>query len=110
MKLTVVENHDGEGIFPTFKDGMNVSNITLCKNFRHWVSGEIQGYSTYFPVDFVNENKLICDYNPTELSLLQDERVKLVQVAYEWALVEDGKGRIGWIPFEKLTSLNSILQ
>ena len=32
MKLTVTDNHDGEGKFPLFKEGTVVENLALVRN------------------------------------------------------------------------------
>ncbi|WP_018753184.1 hypothetical protein [Paenibacillus sanguinis] len=106
MRLTVTEDHKGEGNFPTFPAGSTITNIAPCKRFKNWVEGTVEEYTTYFPTDYIKQGKLICNYNPTELIVFQDSTVNLLQVVYEWALVEDEAGTIGWLPFEKLKSLD----
>lgn len=106
MRLIVTEDHNGEGTFPTFPAGAEITNIAPCKRFKNWVEGMIEEHTTYFPTDYIKNGKLICNYNPTELIALQGSTVTLLQVVYEWALVENETGTIGWLPFEKLKSLN----
>lgn len=106
MRLIVTEDHNGEGTFPTFPAGAEITNIAPCKRFKNWVEGKIEEHTTYFPTDYIKNGKLICNYNPTELIAVQGSTVTLLQVVYEWALVENETGTIGWLPFEKLKSLN----
>ncbi|WP_059051880.1 hypothetical protein [Paenibacillus senegalimassiliensis] len=106
MRLTVTEDHKGEGEFPTFSVGSTITNIAPCKKFKNWVEGTVEQYTTYFPTDYIKNDKLICNYNPTELIARQGSAVNLLQVVYEWALVENETGAIGWLPFEKLRSLD----
>lgn len=104
MRLTVTEDHKGEGNFPTFPVGSTITNIAPCKKFKNWVEGTIEEHNTYFPTDYIENGKLVCNYNPTELIASQGSTVTLLQVVYEWALVENETGAIGWLPFEKLRS------
>ena len=106
MRLIVTEDHNGERTFPTFPAGAEITNIAPCKRFKNWVEGKIEEHTTYFPTDYIKNGKLICNYNPTELIAVQGSTVTLLQVVYEWALVENETGTIGWLPFEKLKSLN----
>ncbi|MBP2098539.1 SH3 domain-containing protein [Enterococcus rivorum] len=104
MQLKVVENHDGEGIFPTFKKGTLVQEPTPCSHYAHWVSVTIDGHSTYISEDYIDGELLNCDYNPTELITKKGEKVQLLLAVYEWALVKNELGAVGWLPFAKLTS------
>ncbi|MBL1228646.1 hypothetical protein IW492_05285 [Enterococcus sp. BWB1-3] len=105
MKLVVTERHLGEGVFPTFSEGTIVTNLTLCEHYHNWTGGTIEGYDTYFPVDYIDGDTLTREYNPTELIATENSIVELIEVVYEWALVKDQHGTIGWLPFSKLKSL-----
>lgn len=104
MQLKVVEDHDGEGLFPTFKKGTLLKEPVPCSHYAYWVSVTIAEYKTYVPEDYIEGNYLNRDYNPTELITKKGENVRLLLVAYEWALVENEFGAVGWLPFAKLTS------
>jgi len=68
MRVRVIQDHSGEGQFPTFPTGAKVK-ITgdECTEFRHWFPCEIEGHQTYVPESFISDGVLIKDYNPTEL-------------------------------------------
>ena len=67
MKVKVINEHLGEGSFPSFSIGTPVIMNEACTHFINWYACEIEGYKTYVPDCFVNDGKLVRDYNPTEL-------------------------------------------
>ncbi len=101
MKLKVIENHIGEGQFPMFIKGTQVNNLQPCAVYPNWFSCEIEGYKTYVPSHFVENNTLLVDYNPTEIDIEANELVELLELHYQWAVVSY-KDAIGWLPVEKL--------
>lgn len=106
MKLVVTERHLGEGIFPAFPAGAKVTELIPCNKYKNWTAGTIDGYATYLPLDYLDKDTLVREYNPTELVAAENSIVELLEVVYEWALVENNDGVIGWLPFEKLKSLD----
>jgi hypothetical protein len=106
MKLVVTERHLGEGIFPTFSAGAKVTKLSPCEQYDNWTAGTIEGYATYLPLDYLDKDTLIRDYNPTELVAAENSIVELLEVVYEWAVVQNQEGMIGWLPFQKLKSLD----
>lgn len=106
MKLVVTERHLGEGQFPVFPAGAKVTELVPCKQYKNWTAGTIEGYATYLPLDYVDKDTLIRDYNPTELIAAENSIVELLEVVYDWAFVENKEGMTGWLPFQKLKSLD----
>lgn len=104
IPLRVVTNHSGEGIFPTFKKGTKVECLAPCKEYPNWFSCKIDQYNTFVPIDFVENNCLLCDYNPTELIVKQGDEVVLLSIYYQWAIVQK-ENEIGWLPCHILTSM-----
>lgn len=102
MILDVTADHDGTGVFPTFVKGSIVESLAPCPKYPNWFACRIEGWETYIPVDFINKGHLLCDYNPTELFVNKGDKVVLVAVHYQWALV-DKEGQVGWLPLEILT-------
>ena len=105
MKLKVIANHQGEGVFLTFKKGTFVKIKTPCVEYPNWYVCEIDGYNTYIPIHFVENNQLLVDYNPIELVIQANEIVELLELHYEWALVRYKK-QIGWLPTQILKSIS----
>lgn len=105
MELKVIANHQGEGVFPTFKKGSCVNMKAPCREYLNWYVCEIEGYSTYIPVHFVEDNQLLVDYNPTELVIQANEVVELSELHYQWALVRY-KNQVGWLPTQILKSIS----
>ncbi|MDF9824889.1 hypothetical protein M2475_001180 [Breznakia sp. PF5-3] len=99
MEVYVIENHDGEGKFPTFPKGSKVENIIPCKQYTYWSSGVIDGYETYIPNTYIENNCLNCDYNPTELVVKAKDCVELIKVVFDWGYVKSKHGEYGWLPF-----------
>ena len=106
MKVVVIDNHDGEGQFPTFVEGEIIRNLLPCEESTHWLSCAINGYETYVPDIFVNNSTLIRGYNPTELVANKGEILEIEEIAYEWLYGKNEKGVYGWIPSEKVVSIS----
>ncbi|MCL1997850.1 MAG: hypothetical protein FWG65_03695, partial [Turicibacter sp.] len=70
----------------------------------HWWQCTIEGHFTYIPDYFVSENRLNRDYNPTELIAEKGQTVRLLAVVFEWLLVQDEYGGVGWLPAHKAVS------
>lgn len=104
MQLITTKVHQGEGQYPTFAKGSAVKLIAACEKFANWYAAEIDGYSLYITRDFVENEQLSCDYNPTELVVSEGEMVELLELHYEWALVRRNQ-EIGWLPCNILKSL-----
>lgn len=103
MRLTVTKSHQGEGQFPLFPKGSVVNIKAECSQYPNWLACEIAGYDTYVPRHFVEQNQLVRDYNPTELVVTKNEIVELLELYYEWALVQRND-EVGWLPCEILVS------
>jgi len=108
MKVKVIAEHLGEGKFPTFQKGTDVLTIdkTICTHFLNWWGCEIDGYATYVPKHYVNDGKLVQDYNPTELIQKVDDILEVKEIAYAWLLATNEQGITGWIPAEITVSIN----
>ncbi|QIM61862.1 hypothetical protein A1D29_00205 [Pasteurellaceae bacterium Orientalotternb1] len=104
MKLVTVEAHQGEGQFPLFPKGSEVKVLAECPNYQGWLNAKIANYQTYVPKHFIQQNQLVIDYNPTELVIAENEVVELIELHYEWALVQQDS-QIGWLPCKILKSL-----
>ncbi|MGT2895000.1 hypothetical protein ACVRZR_01260 [Streptococcus entericus] len=99
--LKVTKAHQGEGSFPTFSIGTPVHHMIPCEKYPNWFSCDIVGHKTYVPNHFVVANRLIVDYNPTELVVTVGDQVAMLECHDQWALV-DHDGQIGWLPVEIL--------
>ncbi|MCL1995754.1 MAG: hypothetical protein FWG63_06075 [Defluviitaleaceae bacterium] len=106
MKVKVIEQHDGEGMFPTFSKGTKVT-VTgeETKGFKHWFPCEIEGYQTYIPESFISEGVLVRDYNPTELIQNVGDILDVQEIANAWIVATNKRGEIGWIPAESVISI-----
>lgn len=104
MKVVVIDKHDGEGRFPTFRAGEAVHNLQPCDDYAHWMSCTIKGFETYVPDIFVNNGTLVREYNPTELIAQIDEKLEIEEIVYEWLYGKNEKRLYGWIPAEKVVS------
>lgn len=104
MKVIMIDQHDGEGQFPTFSMGETVHNLEACEEYAHWMSCTIRGMETFIPDIFVEDNILIRDYNPTELIVDKNENIEIEEIVYEWLYGRSTKGEQGWIPAEKVIS------
>jgi len=99
--VKVVQNHSGEGIFPTFSKGTPVK-ITgeECREFAHWFPCEIEGHKTYIPESFLLDGALSKDYNPTELVQRAGDVLVVNEIVNAWLMATNEKGQTGWIPAE----------
>ncbi|MEB8383837.1 MULTISPECIES: hypothetical protein [Enterococcus] len=105
MQLMVIESHDGEGRFPTFIKGTSLKKISPCGRYDHWIAVQIDEYETFVPECYILKERLVRNYNPTELVIGELSIVNLLEIAYEWALVETIRGDKGWLPCYKLKSI-----
>jgi hypothetical protein len=106
MKVKVIENHPGEGSFPTFEKGTNVTMKEEDTHFLHWHACDIAGYQTYVPRIFVCDGKLTRDYNPTELVQEAGDIIEVQEIVYAWLIATNEKGITGWIPAEAVVSVD----
>ena len=108
MKVKVIQNHPGEGTFPTFPKG---TKLTMEKkedtHFLHWHACEIAGHKTYVPECFVSDGALNRDYNPTELVQEAGDILELREIVYAWLLATNEQGIGGWIPAEAVVSIET---
>ena len=122
MNLLVIEKHDGHGVFPLFKKGTVVSDLKEDNEYPihaeaiwgdgsspHWFSCVIDGHETYIPETYVIDGILTQDYNPTEIIVEKDQIVTLIDIVFEWLYVKDENGREGWLPANKVISLEEKL-
>ena len=105
MRVRVVTEHLGEGIFPCFPKGTPVIMKDACNHFINWYACEINGYKTYVPDCFVNNGKLVKDYNPTELVQNVGDVLEVQEIIYAWLIAMNNKGETGWIPAENVVSI-----
>lgn len=105
MRVRSTMEHQNEGIFPEFLKGSFVHVGKLTQNYVGWYYAEIQGYQTYVPIEFVTDNHLNVNYNPTELNGETGEIFELIQIVHEWAVVKNNQDEIGWYPMAKLVSI-----
>ena len=106
MKVKVVQDHYGEGKFPTFPTGAKVK-ITgdECTDFRHWFPCEIDGHQTYVPESFISDGALIKEYNPTELVQSVGDMLEVCEIVNAWLVAANENGQTGWIPAEAVVSV-----
>jgi len=108
MKVQVTRSsrweHPGE--FPSFKKG---TPVTLAaeegKHFLGWYACDIEGYTTYIPKIFVDEGKLVRDYDPTELIQDAGDILEVNEIIFAWLLATNDNGVTGWIPAECVVSV-----
>jgi len=106
MRVQVVQNHPGEGQFPTFETGTTVMLAEeSCTHFLHWYACEIAGHETYVPACFVRDGKLTRDYNPTELIQEAGDILEVQEIVCAWLLATNTQGVTGWIPAEAVVSV-----
>ena len=108
MKVKVITQHLGEGIFPTFNKGTIISVGDECSHFLNWYPCDINGYKTYIPKIYFTDNKLTCDYNPTELVAEVGEVLDVHEIVYAWLYATNNKGDTGWIPAEVVASVTDV--
>ncbi len=102
-ELVLMQDHVAEGRFPDWPAGTAVDGLVPCRKYSRWWQGQVDGYDTYFPADILDNGRLACAYNPTELSLPAGSRVTLLAVFGGWAWCVHGERR-GWLPLDKLQS------
>lgn len=102
MKVTVIAQHHGEGAFPTFVKGSTVKMGDEDTHFLRWYPCVIEGHETYVPECFVQNSKLIRDYNPTELIAEVGDVLEVREIIYAWLMVTNSEGITGWIPAESV--------
>ena len=105
MKVKVIAEHFGEGIFPCFPKGTPVIMKEACTHFINWFACEIESHQTYVPDYFIEDGVLIREYNPTELIQKEGDILEVQEIVYAWLLAKNEKGEIGWIPAENVKSI-----
>ncbi|MCL2828318.1 MAG: hypothetical protein FWD99_06220 [Oscillospiraceae bacterium] len=106
MRVQVIQNHPGEGQFPTFETGTAVTLAKEgCTHFLHWYACEVAGHQTYVPEHFVRDGTLTRDYNPTELVQTAGDILEVQEIVYAWLLATNEQGVTGWIPAEVVVSV-----
>lgn len=107
MQVKMIEQHLGEGQFPTFQKGTKVLLKDECPRFLHWYACEIDGRDTYVPDVFVCDGVLTRDYNPTELVQNEGDLLEVQAIVYSWLIATNENGLTGWIPAEAAVSVDS---
>ena len=105
MRVKLVVKHDGEGIFPSFAAGTPVKIGENCTHFIGWCACVIEGHNTYLPHIFVENGKLLRDYNPTELVQDIGDILIVQEIVHSWLLATNESGEKGWIPAESVVSV-----
>jgi len=107
MKVQVVRSSRWEhpGDFPNFIKGTQVLLAEEATHFLGWYACDIEGYKSYVPKTFVDEGKLMRDYNPTELIQEVGDVLAVEEIVFAWLLATNDKGVTGWIPAECVVSL-----
>ena len=105
MKVLVNKEHIFEGKFPTFKAGSNIKIIDKCEGFYAWYSCVIDTYETYIHEDFFSNEKLIKDYNPTELSASYGDILEVLEIKNNWIYCKTENGSYGWIPSDNVKTI-----
>ena len=107
LSVIVTVAHQNIGIFPTFPQETEVVVKQSCDKFVDWYLCEILGYTTYISRYLLKDNRLLIDYNPTELDVEINEELEVVAIYGAWLYARDSKRvKCGWIPAEKVTSLH----
>ena len=106
MKVKVIQDHPGEGQFPTFKKGTPVKLTGKeCAEFRHWFPCEIDGYQTYISESFIEKGVLGRDYNHTELVQHTGDVLIVFEIVNAWLMAVNSEAQTGWIPAEAVVSI-----
>ena len=106
MKVKVIKQHAGEGVFPTFKRGTPVILGEETNHFPHWYACEIEGHRTYIADSLVQDGRLLKDYNPTELVQEVGDVLDVQEIVYDWLLAKNCNGIAGWIPAEVVVKVD----
>jgi len=106
MQARVIQDHSGEGQFPTFAKGAVVT-LTGGEDdyFKHWFPCVIEGHKTYVPESFLADGLLARDYNPTELVQCVGDVIEVKEIVNAWLFAANKSGQTGWIPSETVISL-----
>ena len=106
MQVRVIQEHTGDGQFPTFPIGAKVV-LTGDEDthFLHWFPCEIEGHQTYVPESFIADGVLIREYNPTELIQSAGDLIEVKEIVNAWILGINQIGQTGWIPAEAVISV-----
>ena len=105
MTVKVIKDHDGEGVFPLFKAGANVTLGEACTHYVGWHACAIDGHKTYIPKNYVIDGKLTKDYNPTELIQKTGDILQVKEIVHAWLICSNDKMETGWMPAEKAVSV-----
>ena len=105
FKVKVIQDHAGEGQFPTFAKGTPVKVLgDECVEFAHWFPCEIEGHQTYVAESFLVDGVLSREYNPTELVQEIGDVLTINEVVFAWLVATNESGQTGWIPAETVVS------
>jgi hypothetical protein len=105
MKVKVIQDHPGEGLFPSFPVGTEVKLTgDECTEFAHWFPCEINGHQTYVPESFLADGALVREYNPTELVQHVGDILEVCEIVNAWLVATNENGQIGWIPAEAVVT------
>ena len=118
MKLLVTEKHRGCGEFPLFKKGSIIGGSEGNPDFPNyaeeiwgsrseprWVACELDGHDVFVPDIYIVDGVLNRDYNPTELMIEEGQKVTLLKIVFEWLYVKDENCNEGWLPVNKVVSV-----
>ena len=107
MNVILVEDHDGEGVFPVYKKGTLLESVESCDESEHWLSCIIDNRQIYVPDSYIDaQSRLTRDYNPTELIAKKDEVAEVLKIVHEWLYVKNQLGGFGWLPASKTISIS----
>lgn len=108
MICQVLYPHDGEGQFDTYKAGTQLSNPIPCQEYHGWYHVTYQDIAFYVCGEFLDkDNRLLVDYNPTELQVQCGDKVSVFNIYHGWVWAKiihkqsnkgSPLGRIGWVP------------
>ncbi|WP_373778280.1 hypothetical protein [Glaesserella sp.] len=101
--LKTIRSHHSILTYSSFPKGIKVELIEACQEYPHWYKCKIEDIETYIPLHFLNNSFLIREYNPTELTIKEDQEVELIELHHGWAMVKY-HNQIGWLPCEILVS------
>ncbi len=106
LRLKVIESHEGEGTFPLFEKGTFVALQEQCPDYEHWFPCTIDGHETYISEYLLEGDRLLADYNPTELAAEIGTELVLIALYGAWLRVENpATQEKGWFPASKVISV-----